>query len=397
MAVGQVLSAPETGWKRYEQTDSNLTYVGTWTDYSGVKLYSTTIGSTIKFNFTGDRIRILSGRYTTWSSNIKINIDGLDYFYSQASGTESTSQVVLFEKLDLMNGEHYVTIEVLEAKEASLDCIDIVDSGVLKPFKVIENRILFSHETGKASAIGFVPSSDVYTFSPINKGVNVALSNDNLTMTTTGTWSDTWVKATVSKSSGKWYWELTISAIDDIHFGVSTTSAFTGQTITAEQLTWRSYNATINGYVSATIGVSFGVGDTIGMALDIDKRTALFCKNGVPVGTIYNVPPTGELVPFIYAYKLTGTINFGRKPFVFPAPKGYEPYHKHLISLIDLDNSEESSFKNYGLELNKLSSLDFDSDIVVKKFVITKSTPLGSGKTFANTIDLGKYETRKIY
>lgn len=55
------------------------------------------------------------------------------------------------------------------------------------------------------------PSVTYATWNPSDKSANVTLSNGNLTATITANTAFYGARATIGKSSGKWYWEQTVS------------------------------------------------------------------------------------------------------------------------------------------------------------------------------------------
>jgi hypothetical protein len=149
--VGQQLTAPETGWKRYDDTEVNIKYIGDrWEYLQGGTAYLQTHHRTAKandkvtFNFTGPKIRII-GAYNYQDSNkIEIAIDGISYTYSDYAAS-GTTQVLVFEKLDLDESEHCVTITNLEdSKYFTIDAFDIDEKGEIKPYNpdVKTNQVL---------------------------------------------------------------------------------------------------------------------------------------------------------------------------------------------------------------------------------------------------------------
>ncbi|MBP2632044.1 MAG: Carbohydrate binding family 6 [Firmicutes bacterium] len=147
--VGKQLTAPETGWKRYDDTDQNISYVGSWKEttpnsdvgaaYSGSYMYNNTIGNCVRFKFTGAIIRIIHYCWSNNSSNIEVNIDGDVSTYS-ASYTNK-NQVLVFEKSNLFDGEHYIVLTNKTSAYQTFDAVDIDESGVLKPFIAIPTNL----------------------------------------------------------------------------------------------------------------------------------------------------------------------------------------------------------------------------------------------------------------
>ncbi|MFJ7982414.1 hypothetical protein ACIQ1D_19310 [Lysinibacillus xylanilyticus] len=140
--IGQVLTQPESGWKRIEETDSNFTYEGVWgsrsnSAYSGgsQKTQSNTVlKNKIKFKFHGTKIRIISTIYPSYTHKVKITIDGEEDYYS-LQGTTTTNIALVYEKINLPLGLHYIEIEKMEngGYDADFywDAIDIDSDGYI--------------------------------------------------------------------------------------------------------------------------------------------------------------------------------------------------------------------------------------------------------------------------
>ncbi|TBL77683.1 hypothetical protein EYB31_16180 [Paenibacillus thalictri] len=141
--VGQQLTSPEEGWKRYDDKDPAIVYTGSWTDqtisgaYKGA-LKATTynvpaaIGSFASFEFVGTKIRLIGEYWTTTSTSIDVYID--DEFVqniSQRNGSVQTRQILNYEAIDLPNGKHSVKIINRTQLYLVIDAIDIDESGYL--------------------------------------------------------------------------------------------------------------------------------------------------------------------------------------------------------------------------------------------------------------------------
>ncbi|MFL1672959.1 fibronectin type III domain-containing protein [Paenibacillus dendritiformis] len=136
-SVGQQLTAPESGWKRFNDTDSHIAYVGEWSTYNNTNYYlgsgklTNTKNSYAKFRFYGTKLRILGSAYHDESPSISINVDGVDYSYSLYLAPGVTYQMIAFELLDLPLGTHTVTITNTDGKYTNIDAIDVDDTGYL--------------------------------------------------------------------------------------------------------------------------------------------------------------------------------------------------------------------------------------------------------------------------
>lgn len=138
--VGQALIAPETGWRRYDDTDSKISYSGgvdTWFVYrsSGFSYNSTYtqksgLDEKISFTFVGTKLRIVGNKYNDKSTNIEVIVDGISKgTYSQYGSNNGA--FLLFEVVGLENGNHTCSIVNKTSSIILLDAIDIDDTGYL--------------------------------------------------------------------------------------------------------------------------------------------------------------------------------------------------------------------------------------------------------------------------
>lgn len=152
-------SANSTGWKTYDDSDSNITYTDFSGTYSGkktdTKCYNNTstqfMNGFCKFKFYGTKLRIIGFTSTVsiggYSNNVNINIDNL---YSETYSCGGTIQynVILYEKTGLTLGWHSVAISNNYAGTyVNLDAIDIDDIGILKPFDYIFKKYLIEQNS----------------------------------------------------------------------------------------------------------------------------------------------------------------------------------------------------------------------------------------------------------
>ncbi|MBP2633993.1 MAG: hypothetical protein H6Q70_4621 [Firmicutes bacterium] len=138
--VGEKLTAPETGWTRYDDTDSNISYSATWSYaedslyYNGHRYSTTKKGDQVKFNFMGTKLRIIGAYNYHDSNNVEIVIDKETHNIS-VYGPSIICGALVFEIEDLSLCEHSVTITNLEdGKYCTFVAIDIDETGELKPY-----------------------------------------------------------------------------------------------------------------------------------------------------------------------------------------------------------------------------------------------------------------------
>lgn len=176
------------------------------------------------------------------------------------------------------------------------------------------------------------------TWNPNDKAAGITLTYNNLTAEWIGGSSWDAVRSTLSRSSGKWYWEVKVDASGDTNFmiGIGThleTLTYPGDTTAG----YGYYGANGNKYhdTAAGYGVSYTTNDIIGVALDLDNGKIWWAKNnawqasGNPAsGT--NPAYTGVVGEF---YAMIGLLvagnriiaNFGASSFTYTPPTGFEP------------------------------------------------------------------------
>ncbi|MFA9464538.1 MAG: hypothetical protein ACERKN_09645 [Velocimicrobium sp.] len=132
--VGEVSDAPEMGWKRSDDSNTNIVYTGTWTRHNSNSSDTDTLTNTIssyQFKFYGTKFRLISDINDNHSNAIIVTIDGVAYTYS-GYYTRLIHNTIVFEKLGLNLGYHTVEVKnTVDGKYIHLDAIDIDDTGKL--------------------------------------------------------------------------------------------------------------------------------------------------------------------------------------------------------------------------------------------------------------------------
>ncbi|MFA9466785.1 MAG: hypothetical protein ACERKN_21200 [Velocimicrobium sp.] len=133
--VGEVVTAPDENWNRYDDSDSKIVYTGIWTrfnnvsNYSGSDIYSGTAGSKASFKFFGTGLRVIAPINNDKNSDIIIKIDGEPFVLNEYASSLKF-QVLCFEKIDLLSGYHTVEIIVpsnpLTTYATVIDAIDVI-------------------------------------------------------------------------------------------------------------------------------------------------------------------------------------------------------------------------------------------------------------------------------
>ena len=140
--IGEQLLVPESGWKRYDDTDGNIVYNGTgWQHSPGAIHYNNdciltqTPGENYVLYVYTSRIRIIS-EYHYNMGIFTINIDDNYSYDVDCYQTGEQYQTLMFEKTDLEKNIHKVTVTLKEKVHSGLndlilDAIDIDDDGFL--------------------------------------------------------------------------------------------------------------------------------------------------------------------------------------------------------------------------------------------------------------------------
>ena len=121
------------------------------------------------------------------------------------------------------------------------------------------------------------------TWNPADKAANVTLSNGDLTATI-GT--DAWgaVRSTISKATGKWYFEIRVDVTGAANYhsvGIGTSAASLTK-VGADSFSYgySAYDGTKwTGLSSYAYGDSYTTGDIVGVAFDLDAGKIWFAKN----------------------------------------------------------------------------------------------------------------------
>jgi hypothetical protein len=163
---------------------------------------------------------------------------------------------------------------------------------------------------------------------PLSVGANTALTNGNLSGTLTG--SGGWSATICGLTSGKWYYEATVTA----NSGNSMWIGFISDAYTKNDNAW-SYGTQIALYANDArngnnggYGASWTTNDVIGVALDLSTSSGsiTFYKNGVSQGVMFSSLTSSAVWRPLVSGGGTGTtiaMNFGQRPFSYTPPTGF--------------------------------------------------------------------------
>jgi len=233
------------------------------------------------------------------------------------------------------------------------------------------------------------------TWNPNDKGSGVVLSNGNLTAVGGGNGAWQSLRATGGMISGKTYWEVTINSAyyscDQASVGFGNDSATLNNYMGADGNACGYGSHTTLGASIACGGITlksslpmFSAGDTIGIALDVDNKTASFYRNNSLLASInYNI--SGAIYPMVSgvsdgSYTPTSyTANFGATAFAYPIPTGYSGFDGQSA------NSTNSPTNLLATAGSGQASLTWTTVTSASCYNVKRSTTLGGPYTTIST------------
>ncbi|QLY78054.1 Ig-like domain-containing protein [Clostridium intestinale] len=154
--VGQQLTSPESGWRRYDDTDSKINRLGgvknSYNAYNGSAL-SLNKGNEISFKFYGTKLRIITDKNTNRpnSASYKLQIDGVNIGEYSTYGS-ILSQILTSDTRELPLKIHEVRIEALNFFD--FDAIDIDETGYLIDSSIVPVNEISLNKTSLSLNVG---------------------------------------------------------------------------------------------------------------------------------------------------------------------------------------------------------------------------------------------------
>lgn len=190
--IGQPLLQPESGWRRYDNTDINFEYIGSWvvstsdSHYNSTSKASNDSNSKLKFTFKGTKLRIISLTSENRSNTTTISIDNSEPTTINLISDTAQYQVLIYEIEGLTNTFHNVEIDKgSDSLYFNFDAIDIDENGILGFYPSNKFLILSNDEkliSKQGDIINYLPSQSEQNF--INYGMDKSTEIDlNLQLT----------------------------------------------------------------------------------------------------------------------------------------------------------------------------------------------------------------------
>ena len=215
-----------------------------------------------------------------------------------------------------------------------------------------------------------------------------SITNGNLDYAATGSVGVAYQQAaiaTIGVTSGKWYYEGTVTS-NNPGLGFSS------------ELFYQSARGTIRiTYYSGSLGNSAGItatgspatftnGDVIAVAYDADAGTATVYKNNVSQGTFSGIAIGTALFPYVEpntAAAASGvSFNFGQRPFAYTAPSGFKALCTQNLPTPTIGATSNTLATQFfapvlwtgtGTQTRSITGLDFQPDLTWMK--IRADTP----------------------
>ena len=175
------------------------------------------------------------------------------------------------------------------------------------------------------------------TLNPVNvSGGSSTITDGNLSCSAGSVTTYGKILGSIGISTGKWYWETTITAVGSIaNVGLSNGSLPSGSYGLGGASGEVAYQSNGNKYVSGTAtayGSSYTTNDIIGGAYDADAGSITFYKNNVSQGAITGF--SGIKFPAVGSGGGTNpqyALNFGQRPFAYTPPTGYKKLNTYNL------------------------------------------------------------------
>ncbi len=359
------LTAPPSWFSTYDQT-------GSWTyENNGANMNFRMIYSGSEMNMSGSKIRLTIKAHNTQNQYIGgVSIGerngstiGMISVPTRVTFDGGNSDVTILAGVDKVSDE--IDFEIDETKQYLVHVFHNAGASSYYAYAYTGGRYYIvsnnddtmvqtptGYNTSQVSGYtGFISKIEVYsatptsyaTWNPNDKGSSITLSNKNNVATKSGSNSDytnSGIRSTIGKSSGKWYFEYVYTEDGGSNWpvvGVGNLSANMSDHVGSDTNSWGIYAQ--DGYkyhndVGSSYGTSFVQGDIIGVALDMDNGKVWFSKNGTWMNSGDPAAGTNEafsgLTGTIYAFIVVHqpssiwTANFGATGLTYTPPSGFK-------------------------------------------------------------------------
>lgn len=317
-------------------------------DYRGgydasVNTFPTTWGSWTAWAVIKGDMWVLSVAWTLWGSAVQVGdsiIANTDTPGQTAGNWNILNSNISYVPEDQANKE----TSALDTSVTKYPCNNVVKSAIEARYAILEDKTsdytanstnswkMWMRSDEASSTVKWIVKTEsiVYaTWNPADKNANITLSNGNLTAT--WPWSIWYsARATIWKSSWKWYWEVQQVTNTQFCFWVGNTSQPLDTYCGSTNNWWTFFSNTTSSWeryhwwTNSIYWPLFENTDIAGIALDMDNWEITIYKNGVSQWIMYS-GLSGTLYPMISAGN--GIIaNFWASAFTYSPPIWYNAW-----------------------------------------------------------------------
>ena len=249
--------------------------------------------------------------------------------------------------LDYSNSSHF-------GEDQSGNNNDLTDSGLATNDQVLDS-----------------PTNNYCTLNAVGQGTLPTLSNGNLQLIAnlSGDWHG--VNGTMSVSSGKWYWEVTVPDASHAIMGAGPDedrqlmiADFPG--VASGQIGYYHTGTIFPG--NSAYGDPYLDGEIVSVLLDMDNGTVNFWNQGVDQGEAIS-GLSGSYCPSFAVYDGTEEqhVNFGQLPFTYTPPVGYKTLCSANLPEPEILEGDKGfhveTYTGTGAE-KSITGMDFSPDLV---------------------------------
>jgi len=188
---------------------------------------------------------------------------------------------------------------------------------------LVDSPTSYGTDTGAGGTV----RGNYCTANRLDMNPSLAITNGSLDVTdSSGSWLNG--RCTIGVSSGKWYFESTITSgsyqVVGIANSLTINTGYEGGSVVGNWAYGTDGSKIVNGVYTTPYGASYGLNDVIGVALDADAGTLTMYKNGTSQGTLVSGLPANTYFPWVAVLNATVSFNFGQRPFAYTAPSGFK-------------------------------------------------------------------------
>ena len=227
------------------------------------------------------------------------------------------------------------------------------------------------------------PTNNFCTLNPLDHMGTVTVSNGNLNAVINGD-NASLVTGSLGVSSGKWYYEAVADTagagfVGWIRLDVSSYTGYPYQQA-GSLIYFANGSLYLNGAGGQSYGTSYGNGDVIGCAIDLDNNSVTFYKNNSSQGTVSIIAGTYHPNTCTGGSGATFTFNFGQRPFSYTPPAGHKTLNSknlppNVPSIIRPQKHFETLlYTGNGSTTQNITGLEFKPDFVWIKRRDTSTT-----------------------